>query len=551
MKEEDSKNQNTFSQTNNPFLTRALKPIKDSNQASDKSNESHKDIKNVSEHRASKFINLPNNFKNSKTIFTEKKQNEVPKNLNSKSPKNKINLFGDKNKGNENQGGFVSVLNKFISQEKIKKSGEKEESKKFRKRASVEKYINSRLQENFKKNNEIDEPKNFNTNQNDNNEEKKDKISSDIKIQVTTKAGLENKVNNTNNNSKKENGLIYFKNDDEILEYIKNKVKEGKIQNILQKLEIKNNNFSGFSICKKNNGYTTCEIDVEDDIQKINEVFKNQKITIKNKPIKLVYADENDIKSKQGNDNINESNISKVKNESENSPIYMEKLKDKINNKALENQNIKNEKMNNEIKNLQDKITKYKEELKENDRENDPKRNVNQPVSKDANNNKQSISNISASLDSKSKKTDSGIKVNAIQKSPEEQTNPPPPEIVPAPNDKKEVNIANKNKRVSNAYIRFRRACSLHKDKPPTSTNSGNVGGSKIQSLASMLQDHIIKPLAEIQEEKETGKKVYRGASVECSRKSKIGDDNFVLLFQNAPVTKKKVKKPKLNNFVE
>jgi len=122
---------------------------------------------------------------------------------------------------------------------------------------------------------------------------------------------------------------------------------------------------------------------------------------------------------------------------------------------------------------------------------------------------------------------------------------------VPAPNDKKEVNIANKNKRVSNAYIRFRRACSLHKDKPPTSTNSGNVGGSKIQSLASMLQDHIIKPLAEIQEEKETGKKVYRGASVECSRKSKIGDDNFVLLFQNAPVTKKKVKKPKLNNFVE
>ena len=50
---------------------------------------------------------------------------------------------------------------------------------------------------------------------------------------------------------------------------------------------------------------------------------------------------------------------------------------------------------------------------------------------------------------------------------------------------------------------------------------------------------------------KETGKKIYRGASVECSRKSKLGDDNFVLLFQNAPVTKKKVKKPKLNNFVD
>ena len=59
----------------------------------------------------------------------------------------------------------------------------------------------------------------------------------------------------------------------------------------------------------------------------------------------------------------------------------MEKLKDKIKNKALENQNIKDEKINNEIKNLQDKIIKYKEELKENDKENDQKKislNLNQ-----------------------------------------------------------------------------------------------------------------------------------------------------------------------------
>ena len=434
MKEENSKNQNTFSQTNNPFLTRALKPIKDSNQGPDKSNESHKDIKNISEHRASKFINLPNNFKNSKTIYTEKKQNEVTTNLNSKSPKNKINLFGYKDKGNKNQEGFVSVLNKFISQEKMKKAGEKEESRKFKKRSSVEKYINTKIQENFKKNNEIMEPKNFNTNQNDNKEEKKDKNSPNIKIHVTTKANLENKVNNINNDSKKENGLIYFKNYDEILEYIKNKVKEGKIENILQKLEIKNNNFTGFSICKKNNGYTTCEIDIEDDIQKINDAFKNQKITIKNKPIKLVYAEENDIKCKQGNDNIKESNISKVKNEPDKS-IVMEKLKDKIKNKALENQNVKDEKMNNEIKNLQDKINKYKEELKENDKENDIKKNINQPESKEACNNKPNLNNISNGLDSKGKRRESGIKVNVIPKNQEEQINPLPPEKVPVTNE--------------------------------------------------------------------------------------------------------------------
>ena len=548
MKEEDSKNQNALSQSNNPFITRALKPIKDSNQGPDKSNESHKDIKNISEHRASKFINMPNNFKSSKGVYTDKKLYETPTNINSKSPKNKIKLFGDKSQGNENQGGFVSVLNKFISQEKMKKAGEKEEPKKFRKRPSVEKYINTKLQENFKKTNEIMEPINFNTNQNDNNEEKKEKNSPNAKIQVNAKVNLDNKINNINNDSKKENGLIYFKNDDEILEYIKNKVKEGKIENILQKLELKKNNFTGFSICKKVNGYTTCEIDVEDDIQKINDIFKNQKIAIKNKPIKLVYAGENDIKSMKENNNTNEFNNSKVKNEPDKSRD-MEKLKDKIKNKALESQNIKNEKMNNEIKNLQDKISKYKEELKEGDKENDSKKNINQPESKDVNSNKPSLNNMPIVLDPKDKKGENEIKVNVIQKSPEEQTNPLPAVIAPEPNEKEFV--PNKNKRVSKAYNRFKRACSLHKEKPPSSTNSG-TGASKIQSLASMLQDHIMKPLAEIQEEQETGKKkVYRGASVECSRKSRIGDDNFVLLFQNAPVTKKKVKKPKLNNFVE
>ena len=39
-----------------------------------------------------------------------------------------------------------------------------------------------------------------------------------------------------------DNNLI-FKNNDEIIDYIKNQMKEGKIKNILQKLELKKNDY--------------------------------------------------------------------------------------------------------------------------------------------------------------------------------------------------------------------------------------------------------------------------------------------------------------------
>ena len=64
-----------------------------------------------------------------------------------------------------------------------------------------------------------------------------------------------------------------------------------------------------------------------------------------------------------------------------------------------------------------------------------------------------------------------------------------------------------------------------------------------------MLQEHIIKPLSEIQEENEGGHKMYRCGSVE-TRQSKIYDNNIMKILESAPVTKKHVKKPKFSNFV-
>ena len=144
---------------------------------------------------------------------------------------------------------------------------------------------------------------------------------------------------------------MYFKNDEEILKYIKNKVKEGKIKDIYQQLELKKNDFTGFSLCKKNKGYITDEIQLEDDIKKINEIIKNKKIQIKNKQVEFVYSEDLEllIKNKKEYEGIKEN--SNIKNENE-KQTEMEKIKDKIKNIVIENQNIKNEKLKNEIKNI-------------------------------------------------------------------------------------------------------------------------------------------------------------------------------------------------------
>ena len=556
MKDEDLKKQSAPPVSTNPFLSKPLKKIGNINKTPSKPPETPKDNNKINEHRASKFINIQSNLKIAKTINTDKKPYEPPKNIHNNSPKDKTKnnlgiVFQGENKLNKrsDENGFKTILKKFNSQEKNKTTAEKiEENKKHKKRSSIEKFINPKIEENFKKENEIITQKNYTTNNSDQGDENKndEKIQ---KIYVTVKESLSkkgeinkkekekenntkenitknknnennnikdinednnkkeninnnisnvNNINNINNVDKKKEDLMYFKNDDEILKYIKNKIKEGKIQNIYQKLELKNNDFTGFSICKKNNGYITHEIKIEEDIKKINESIKTQKIEIKNKPIQFIYTDEYEslIKVKKEYDCLKEVTFTNIKNDYEKSAgTGNAKPKDKMVNKPLDNKNIKTNNISVEGIFKQKKENEIKEKTP--------------PI----------------------KKVDDENKFAGIG-------------AIPNISDKKAKEIQNQ-KRVSKAYNRFKKAFSLHKDKE----NEKNPGNSdKIHSLASMLQDHIIKPLSEIQEENEGGGKIYRGGSVEC-RKSKIVENNIVQLFENAPVTKKNVKKPKLNNF--
>ena len=171
----------------------------------------------------------------------------------------------------------------------------------------------------------------------------------------------------------KSDGLVY-RNDDEIFEYLKNKIKDGKIENITQKLEIKKSDFTGFTLSKKSNGFTIYEIEVEDNIDKINELLKKQRIEINKKQIEFSYIEDLTQPSKKSSIDIISQQSSKKPSVVLNNKIIGEKFGNKkpdslitaMKNKIIEKQaeNIKKDKMNDEIKNLQDKINKYKVDLK-------------------------------------------------------------------------------------------------------------------------------------------------------------------------------------------
>ena len=106
--------------------------------------------------------------------------------------------------------------------------------------------------------------------------------------------------------------------------------------------------------------------------------------------------------------------------------------------------------------------------------------------------------------------------------------------------------IEENQKKATRALARFKKVYSSHKAKDDVD-NAGskppeNTG--KIQSLAAILQEHIIKPLAEMRAENNDMRP--RGGSVECRM---IKNEGMAELLENAPGQRKNVKKPKIVTF--
>ena len=333
--------------------------------------------------------------------------------------------------------------------------------------------------------------------------------------------------------SEKNPNELIFKSDDEIFAYLKDKIKSGKIENINQKLEIKKNDFTGFTLSKKSNGFSIYEIEVEDNIAKINELFKKQKIEINKKPIEFVYTGpppstpssttEDDSNSKiMKRPKVQVANKYRADNKKPDKDNFMSALKKKINERfEKENAVAKNEKMD-EIANLKNKINKYKGDLKK-----EEKKEI-EAIKRPSN--RYVLSTLT--VDDPNKRRESLMRGKGNQK---ESNN------ISSVNGNPENKPKETERRMSKAMNRFKKAFSGKKDN-----NLNHKNSEKISSLAEMLKEHIIKPLAEIEEEAEMRP---RGGSVELR---KVKESEVVQLLEHAPVVqKKKAKKPKAVNFNE
>ena len=83
---------------------------------------------------------------------------------------------------------------------------------------------------------------------------------------------------------------LIFQNDEEIFEYLKGKIKDGKLKNLSQKLDLKKSEFTGYTLTRKNNGLTAYELEIENELDKVNESIKNQKMEICKRPVELIYS---------------------------------------------------------------------------------------------------------------------------------------------------------------------------------------------------------------------------------------------------------------------
>ncbi len=162
--------------------------------------------------------------------------------------------------------------------------------------------------------------------------------------------------------SKNKNKFV-FENENEIIEYINNKFEEDKKINNDKKLK-----YTGFILTKKYKGKILHEIRIEDNMEKVNQKLKEEKIQINND-----YIEINPINTKDELDNLKniiiniEKEIAKLKQE--NQTITK---KDYLKNELIkrldkEKQNIieENEKLNKEIEEMKKLNDNKDKELKE------------------------------------------------------------------------------------------------------------------------------------------------------------------------------------------
>ena len=168
----------------------------------------------------------------------------------------------------------------------------------------------------------------------------------------------ENKdIENTNNEFKNKNNENKFIFDDEndIIDYIFNKFEEERKKKNYFNRKLR---FSGFVLSKRLKGKDLCDIRIEDNIDKINQQLREEKVLINDKEVEFIYKED---LNKLKKNNSNNADINNELNE-ENKKLKLEI--EKLNKKDM----VKNElitKLDNEKQNYIKEIEKLKNEISE------------------------------------------------------------------------------------------------------------------------------------------------------------------------------------------
>lgn len=200
----------------------------------------------------------------------------------------------------------------------------------------------------------IQNRKNYDTNQNNfNNLE-------EANLPMINFLGVYNK--NSDNDSKESisgnnGGKLSFNNDDEVIRYIKEKIREEK------DLQYNNNKmkYNYFNLIKMFHGKKLYEIGLENNLNKINNILEKEKVEVEHEPIMFIFKKDLN-KIKNGEAVINSSNTN-----NQNSHDEIEKLMKEKEQIINENEKLKKkiESMNNNNKNFGEKNNDYDKLLNE------------------------------------------------------------------------------------------------------------------------------------------------------------------------------------------
>ena len=165
-----------------------------------------------------------------------------------------------------------------------------------------------------------------------------------------------------NQKEEDENKLV-FNNDNEVVEYINKKYDDEKRKKNYFNKKLR---FTGFVLCKKYKGKNLYDIRIEDDIEKINNQFKEEQVVVSDKKVELKFVEEksdlgdNEEKKTESiiDNNIKaefEEEIKKLKSENE-------KLnkKDAVKNDLITKLDKEKQKLLEEIEKLTNSIEKLK-----------------------------------------------------------------------------------------------------------------------------------------------------------------------------------------------